>query len=302
MSENTELGRIGTVAAKNEEGLQIQFDGDEETGEKYYKCNTAIRFDVGDRVLTLPISGTYIVFCKIGAPGGPVSKTDAMVNAVGADGNGKLYTTPTEEKVKPVAKTDAMTQDVGMDGTTGKLYTKPGTEKVKPVAKTTAMTQDVGMDGTTGKLYTIPQTVKPVAKTNAMTQDVGIDSTTGKLYTAPASASEGYASGLRNSSSAAVTLDMDKNHNLVPSKDTTSYGAGLGTVSAYFKRAYLGSETAKIGSKAASKIAFYGATPTTQQVLSTASTNMSYTSATANNYLIVLNNIAGILKKLGLLT
>lgn len=273
MSENTELGRIGTVAAKNEEGLQIQFDGDEETGEKYYKCNTSIRFDVGDRVLTLPISGTYIVFCKIGAPGGPVSKTDEMINAVGADGNGKLYTTPTEEKVKPVAKTNAMTQDVGMDGETGKLYTKPATEKVKPVAKTTAMTQDVG-----------------------------IDSATGKLYTAPASASEGYASGLRNSSSAAVTLDMDQNHNLVPSKDTTSYGAGLGTVSAYFKRAYLGSETAKIGSKAASKIAFYGATPTTQPVLSTASTNMSYTSATANNYLIVLNNIAGILKKLGLLT
>ena len=40
MSENAELGRIGTVAAKNEEGLQIQFDGDEEAGEKYYKCNT----------------------------------------------------------------------------------------------------------------------------------------------------------------------------------------------------------------------------------------------------------------------
>lgn len=271
MSENTELGRIGTVAAKNEEGLQIQFDGDEETGEKYYKCNTSIRFEVGDRVLTLPISGTYIVFCKIGAPGGPVSKTDAMVNAVGADGNGKLYTTPAKEKVKPVAKTKDMTQDVGMDGETGKLYTAP--EKVKPVAKTTAMTQEVGMDSTTGKLYTAPAT----------------------------STEPEYARGLRYNGSARVTLDMDNNYNLVPSDDLTSYGAGLGTASKYFQRAYIGSGTAKIGSKASSKIAFYGATPITQPVLSTVSANMSYSSATASNYLTIINNIAGILKKLGLL-
>ena len=242
MSENTELGRIGTVAAKNEEGLQIQFDGDEETGEKYYKCNTSIRFDVGDRVLTLPISGTYIVFCKIGAPGGPVSKTDAMVNAVGADGSGKLYTTPAEEKVKPVAKTKDMTQDVGVDSTTGKLYTAPATS-------------------------TEPE----------------------------------YARGLRYNGSARVTLDMDNNYNLVPSDDLTSYGAGLGTASKYFQRAYIGSGAAKIGSKASSKIAFYGATPITQPVLSTVSANMSYSSATASNYLTIINNIAGILKKLGLL-
>lgn len=271
MSENTELGRIGTVAAKNEEGLQIKFDGDEETGEKYYKCNTAIRFDVGDRVLTLPISGTYIVICKIGAPGGPVSKTDAMVNAVGADGNGKLYTTPAEEKVRPVAKTTEMTQDVGVDGA--------------------------------GKLYTAPEKVKPVAKTTAMTQEVGMDSTTGKLYTAPATSTEPeYARGLRYDGSARVTLDMDNNYNLVPSDDLTSYGAGLGTASKYFQRAYIGSGTAKIGSKASSKIAFYGATPITQPVLSTVSANMSYSSATASNYLTIINNIVGILKKLGLLT
>lgn len=279
MSENTELGRIGTVAAKNEEGLQIQFDGDEETGEKYYKCNTSIRFDVGDRVLTLPISGTYIVFCKIGAPGGPVAKTTEMTQDVGVDGNGKLYT---EGYTLPTASA-------------GKLG------GVKPVAKTTAMTQDVGVDGA-GKLYTAPEKVKPVAKTTAMTQEVGMDSTTGKLYTAPATSTEPeYARGLRYNGSARVTLDMDNNYNLVPSDDLTSYGAGLGTASKYFQRAYIGSGTAKIGSKASSKIAFYGATPITQPVLSTVSANMSYSSATASNYLTIINNIAGILKKLGLL-
>lgn len=299
MSENTELGRIGTVAAKNEEGLQIQFDGDEETGKKYYKCNTSIRFDVGDRVLTLPISGTYIVFCKIGAPGGPVSKTDAMVNAVGADGSGKLYTTPAEEKVKPVAKTDAMTQDVGMDKETGKLYTTPTEEKVKPVAKTNAMTQDVGMDSTTGKLYTIPQKVKPVTKTTDMTEEVGMDSD-GKLYTAPTAVK--WVTTLKQNATTSVKLEMNSSNDLVPSYDSSTYGIGIGTNNYFIRRAYIGSDTAKIGSSNRSKVGFFGTTPDVRQTLSTTSQNQGYTSATANNYLTIINNIAGILKKLGLLT
>lgn len=299
MSESMEVGRIGTVAAKNEEGLQIQFDGDDEAGEKYYKCNTAIRFDVGDRVLTLPISGTYIVFCKIGAPGGPVAKTDAMVNAVGTDENGKLYTTPTEEAVKPVAKTNAMTQDVGMDGETGKLYTKPATENVKPVAKTTAMTQDVGMDSTTGKLYTIPQKVKPVTKNADMTEDVGMDSD-GKLYTAPTAV--GWVKTLKQNATTSVKLEMNSSNDLVPSHDTPTYGVGIGTNNYFIRRAYLGSDTAKIGSSERSKVGFFGTTPAVRQTLSTTSQNQGYTSATASNYLTIINNIAGILKKLGLLT
>ena len=270
MSESMEVGRIGTVAAKNEEGLQIQFDGDDEAGEKYYKCNTTIRFDVGDRVLTLPISGTYIVFCKIGAPGGPVSKTGAMVNAVGADENGTLYTAPAAEKVKPVAKTTAMTQDVGIDGTTGKLYTKPGTEKVKPVAKTTAMTQDVGMDSTTGKLYTAPAAVD-------------------------------WVKTLKQNETTMVKLEMNSSNDLVPSHDTPTYGVGIGTNNYFIRRAYFGSDTAKIGSSDRSKVGFFGATPATRQTLSTTSQNQGYTSATASNYLTIINNIAGILKKLGLL-
>lgn len=299
MSESMEVGRIGTVAAKNEEGLQIQFDGDDEAGEKYYKCNTTIRFDVGDRVLTLPISGTYIVFCKIGAPGGPVSKTDAMVNAVGADENGKLYTTPTEEAVKPVAKTSAMTQDVGIDSATGKLYTAPATEKVKPITKTTAMTQDVGIESSTGKLYTIPQTVKPVTKTAAMTEDVGVDSS-GKLYVAPTAVD--WVKTLKQNANTSVKLEMNSSNDLVPSYDTSTYGIGLGTNSYFIRRAYIGSDTAKIGSSATSKVGFFGTTPAVRQTLSTTSQNQGYTSATASNYLVIINNIVGILKKLGLLT
>ena len=282
MSDDREMIRVATVSEIGTDGLRVQIDGDEAAGEKYYTSNTSVRFAVGDRVLLLAISGTYVVFCKIGAPGGPVAKTTAMTQDVGVDENGKLYTAQESYTLPPAS-----------------ANTLGG---VKPVSKTTAMTQDVGVDGA-GKLYTVPEKVKPVSKTTAMTQEVGMDSTTGKLYTAPATSTEPeYARGLRYNSTAQVTLDMDSNNNLVPSKDLTSYGAGLGTASTYFKRAYLGSETAKVGSKAASKIAFYGATPIIQQVLSTTSQNMNYTSATDSNHLTILNNIAGILKKLGLLT
>lgn len=59
--------------------------------------------------------------------------------------------------------------------------------------------------------------------------------------------------------------------------------------------------TSKIGMRNTDKIGFFGATEISQITLSTASANQGYTSATSSNYLNILNNIAGILKKLGLL-
>ena len=61
--------------------------------------------------------------------------------------------------------------------------------------------------------------------------------------------------------------------------------------------------SANIGtSSSSSKIGFFGTTPIARQTLSTSSTNMGYTSATANNYLVILNNLVGILRhKYGLI-
>lgn len=279
MSDMMESVRAATIEDIGIEGIKVKFDGDDEAGEKYYKCNTSIRFTVGERVMLLPISGTYIVFCKIGTPGGPIIKDEAMTQDVGVGEDGKLYT-----------KENKYTLTVADNNNLG---------GVKPVSKTKAMTQDVGVDDV-GRLFTKPESIKPVSKTTVMTQDVGVD-TNGKLYTAPLKDAD-YAKGMRYNESARVTIEMDDNYNLVPSQETTSYGAGLGTASFYFKRAYIGSETAKIGSKNTSKIGFYGNIPITQQTLSTTTKNMGYTSATESNYLIVLNNIAGILKKLGMLS
>jgi hypothetical protein len=48
-------------------------------------------------------------------------------------------------------------------------------------------------------------------------------------------------------------------------------------------------------------IAVVGATPIVLQTLSTTSNNMGYSAATASNYLYIINNIVGILKKHGLI-
>lgn len=86
--------------------------------------------------------------------------------------------------------------------------------------------------------------------------------------------------------------------NTGPTSTTAFY---LGNSSYYWHYAYIGADLAKIGYNQSSQIGFFAATPVARQTLSTSSTNMGYTSATSSNYLTVINNIAGILKKYGLI-
>ena len=77
--------------------------------------------------------------------------------------------------------------------------------------------------------------------------------------------------------------------------DTDNYFE-IGTSIRKFKDIYLVS--AHIGDNSYNaKIGFFGATPIAKQTLSTSSANMGYTSATASNYLVILNNVVGILSK-----
>ena len=89
---------------------------------------------------------------------------------------------------------------------------------------------------------------------------------------------------------------------LKPSASGTTYPFYLGTSSLYWHYAYLGSNTAKIGSTASSKIGFFAGTPIARQALSSTSQNMGYSTATASNYLKILNNLVGILSKYGLIS
>ena len=88
---------------------------------------------------------------------------------------------------------------------------------------------------------------------------------------------------------------------LKPSASTTTYPFYLGTSSYYWHYAYIGSTIAKIGSSASSKIGFFAGSAIARQTLSSTSQNMGYSTATASNYLKILNNLVGILSKYGLI-
>mgnify|MGYP001864502335 FL=1 len=49
------------IVAVRDDGLKLQFDGEQTPSQKYYKYNKSITFKVGDRVKVAKISGTYIV-------------------------------------------------------------------------------------------------------------------------------------------------------------------------------------------------------------------------------------------------
>lgn len=105
--------------------------------------------------------------------------------------------------------------------------------------------------------------------------------------------------GGATSSNYIIAEDSELRPSVLNSSSGYSY---LGIAGAYWSHAYIGKEEAHIGLNTASIIAFFGANGTTRQTLSTTSQNQGYSSANANNYLTVLNNIVGILEKLGLIT
>lgn len=101
-----------------------------------------------------------------------------------------------------------------------------------------------------------------------------------------------------------VTLNDDRQ--LVPhtySSYSSSYAYSLGSSSLPWTNLYIGRGVIKLGDNASyTTIGFFGTTPQSRKTLSTYSTNMDYSSASESNYLTILNNVVGILKKYGLLT
>lgn len=83
MSESMEHA-FATVESVESDGLRLQFDGEEEAGDKHYKCNTFFRFTEGDRVYCVKDSGSFVAICKIGAPAASI-KADYATNAGAAD-------------------------------------------------------------------------------------------------------------------------------------------------------------------------------------------------------------------------
>lgn len=144
------------------------------------------------------------------------------------------------------------------------------------------------------------------ATANAVTEQSGYLTYNGQRF-AYSQGSGGIISGfagnvLQFGGSTASTYIYAGGGHLRPNTGPTSSTAYyLGESSYYWHYAYIGADLAKIGYNQSSQIGFFAATPVSRQTLSTSSTNMGYTSATSSNYLVVLNNVAGILKKYGLI-
>lgn len=121
-----------------------------------------------------------------------------------------------------------------------------------------------------------------LGKTNRAFAEIVVN----KITFAPNNTGDSYANSLTASGSGTTVT-------LTPNRDKT---LNIGTSSYRLGEVYL--DIAQFGSSGASaKIGFFGTTPIAKQTLSTSSANMGYTSATSSNYLVILNNVVGILSK-----
>lgn len=93
---------------------------------------------------------------------------------------------------------------------------------------------------------------------------------------------------------------LNSSRQLVPAASSSLYAHSLGSSASPWYNIYIGGGTMSFGTSS-SKLAFFGGTAQSKLTLSTSSVNMGYSSATASNYLTIVNNIAGILKKYGLM-
>lgn len=60
--------KIGVVTAVQAAGVKVKFDGEESASDKYYPILRSYASQVGDRVLSLKLSGSIIVLGAIGRP------------------------------------------------------------------------------------------------------------------------------------------------------------------------------------------------------------------------------------------
>lgn len=111
--------------------------------------------------------------------------------------------------------------------------------------------------------------------------------------------SSGGSSDRLVGSGSSNSATLNSSRQLVPAASSSLYAHSLGSASMPWYNLYIGGGTMSFGTKD-SKLAFFGGTVQSKQTLSTSSTNMGYSSATASNYLTILNNVVGILKKYGL--
>ena len=248
----------------------------------------SVGVDTNGGLWTTPASLSVATSSKLGGVM-PEAKTAAMTQPVGVDTNGRLWAAPTELDipvatslkiggVKPVSKTSAMTQSVGVD-TNGGLWTTPpdtssGTSpKFDNVQVGTSyyywnIDENAIVPNTTATSYFhVGSPTYPVQKIYA--KEIYLD---GEKLTTGGDSSDFSGTEVKMGGSTAYYITCNTSRQLRPSNTSTTYPCYLGTSTYYWHYAYIGSNTAMIGSSTSSKIGFFGTTAVTRQTVSNTAT------------------------------
>lgn len=299
---------FATVSSVSSSGVSIRIDGETSGSAKNYTCNTDVKFSVGDRVMASKESGTYVIVCKIGKPGGPEAKTAAMTQPVGVDANGKLWTTPaSEQKISKIYAENSNNNTITLNAS--KIFSPSSTGF--SLGTTSAPFEKLYVGSSSTYYWEFTATGIIPSRKADLYFDIG--SSTYPIHELYAQAI--YIGGTKltaggDMTGTNVTMGGSELYHIVcntslelrPNSTMAAHPAYLGTSSYYWHYAYIGSNTVSIGSSSTSKLGFFGTSPIARQTLSTSSNNMNYSSATSSNYLTVLNNLVGILKnKYGLI-
>lgn len=294
---------FATVGAVYSDGVTLIFDGQEAATEKHYKCNTAILFHAGDRVKIASDSGTYVVEYIVGSPG-----ADAPIPKGGSSGQVLAKKSSTDGDVAWKNITQSTTGKLPAGGTTGQYLKKSSATDYEAEWATLGGTLPTG--GTAG------QYLKKNSASNYSAEWVTLS---GLLPTGGSagqylkkSSSVNYAVEWASAPSTSTTTDkltgsgtsnsatLNSSRQLVPASSSSLYAHSLGSASMPWYNLYIGAGTISLGTSISS-LGFFGTKAETKKTLSTVSTNMGYSSATSSNYLTIINNVAGILKKYGLI-
>lgn len=294
---------FATVGAVHSDGVTLIFDGQEAATEKHYKCNTAILFHAGDRVKIASDSGTYVVEYIVGSPG-----ADAPIPKGGSSGQVLAKKSSTDGDVAWKNITQSTTGKLPAGGTTGQYLKKSSATDYEAEWATLGGTLPTG--GTAGQYLKKNSASNYSAEWVTLSGLLPTGGTAGQYL--KKSSSVNYAVEWASAPSTSTTTDkltgsgtsnsatLNSSRQLVPAASSSIYAHSLGSSVLPWYNIYIGGGTMSFGTSS-SKLAFFGGTAQSKLTLSTSSANMGYSSATASNYLTVINNIAGILKKYGLM-
>lgn len=304
MTVMTELEvRFATVGAVYSDGVTLIFDGQEAATEKHYKCNTAILFHAGDRVKIASDSGTYVVEYIVGSPG-----ADAPIPKGGSYGQVLTKKSSTDGDVVWKNITQSTTGKLPAGGTTGQYLKKSSATDYEAEWATLGGTLPTG--GTAGQYLKKNSATDYSAEWVTLSGLLPTGGIAGQYL--KKSSSVNYAVEWASAPSTSTTTNkltgsgtsnsatLNSSRQLVPAASSSIYAHSLGSSVSPWYNIYIGGGTMSFGTSS-SKLAFFGGTAQSKLTLSTSSANMGYSSATSSNYLTIINNIAGILKKYGLI-